>query len=351
MSSSRRCAVAALVLILGSNAAASVAASDPSHVDMVVGATGRDGGALAIRYDFSRPVLVTPSVSDGGFTRYSSTQPGFAAVPPGAGPGGGVEPLRDGVPVRLEAVAVDPDVSLKIGATTLDAPGKVVALGTAPNLHVHGEWGLLLPDGALAARRITLRLTTSARGYRPSAPYTFLVTNDPSLVTVPTTTTLPGVREQGLAGSRLTMVSAGDESKVTVVARDGRFTLTAGDDPRIAGAVVRFALRGSPAVELSHPLPAAGWRALRGGKGYRYGDRGRNGPIRMLVLRPGRGIKLHAAGAGLPAMPTTAPERVELVIEAPAGRWCLLFRDLARFRPGKRLVAAPAPAPASCPGT
>lgn len=324
------------------------AASDPTHVDMLVGATARNGGTLALRYDFSRPVLVTPSVSDSGVTRYTTTQPGFTAVT--ADSGTGLEPVRDGVPLRVEAVAADPDVSFKLGATTLDGPGTSAALGSAPNLHVHGEWRLLLPDGVLAARRITFRLTTSAVGYRASPPYTFVVTNDPAQATVPTTT-LPSTREEGLAGTRLTMRSGRSGSVLTVVARDRRFLLAAADDPRRSGAIIRIAFRGVPGGTVPSELPAERWTALRRARGYRYTARDRTDPIRALVLRTGRGITLRARGASLPAVPAAAPDTVEILFEIGGGRWCLSFSDFARFRAGKRLVATSAPAPASCPAS
>ncbi len=322
---------------------------EPSHVDMLVGATARSGGALAIHYDFARPVLVTPSVSDSGVTRYTTTQPGFTAVDPQSQTGPGLEPIRDGVPIRVEATAVEADASFKVGTITLDAPGKSAPLGTAPNLHVHGEWRLVLPDGVLAARRISLRLTTTAAGYRPSSEYTFVLTNDPAFSIPTTTTTLPAAHDQPLAGTRLALATGKAKTALQLIARDAGLSLDQGDDPRRDGATLRLTLQGPTPSDVRFALPPARWRALPRGRGFRFVGTAASEPVRSLRVQAGRGLVLRAEGSALPLVPPTPPDAIALVLEIGTRRWCLVFSDLARFRPSRRLLAAATPAPSSCP--
>jgi hypothetical protein len=165
--------------------------------DLIIGSSADGAGSLRAAFDFSRRVLVTPSVSLGGITVHTATDPGFDAfVSDDAA--GGYFALDAGTVVRVEIAALDADVSLKVEATTLDAPGESALLGTMPALHVHPEWRLILPDGVLASRRVSFRLVSPAGPYAPSDVYVLTVTNDPAPPT--TTTTLPGTPTTTLAG-------------------------------------------------------------------------------------------------------------------------------------------------------
>lgn len=326
---------AALALLAAATASQGAA---PIDVDLVIGASGAAGGDLALRHDFTRPVAVTPSLSVDGVTRYTTTQPGFDAVDPLTEAGPGFHPVRDGVPLRLAVTAVEPGLSFKLGAAVLDAPGEEAVIGTAPNLHVHGEWRLELPDGVLAARRIAFRLETSAPAYRPSPAYELLVTNAPDAPPVSTTsTTLPAGAGQPLAGSRLALRPR--RSLVVTSSDDAVAAPAAGgpDDPVRAGGRLRIAASGGDTTTLE--LSPHRWRALAGGRGFRFAGR----QVRV-VLRAGRSLRIALAGAvDVPAgLPTTA---VDVTLDAGTRRWCLHFDGTPR---GRRWVAGPAPAPEAC---
>lgn len=156
--------------------------------DILLGAT--PAGQLAAAYDFGLRVMVTPGPSFGGVTIWSGTAPGFDLL---VSAENGLVPLTAGTTVAMELTALEADVSVKIGDAILDAPGSSAGLGAAPMVHLHPEWRLVLPDGAIATRAVSFRLTSASPGVSPSAVYTALVTNDPTPPPTTTTTSLaPG---------------------------------------------------------------------------------------------------------------------------------------------------------------
>lgn len=156
--------------------------------DILVGRTA--SGQLATAYDFGRRILVTEGPSFGGVTLWSGTDPGFDLL---VDPEADLLPLSPGTQLGIEVTALEADVSMKLGDDILDAPGDAATLGTAPLAHIHPEWRLALPDGAIATRLVSFRLTSTAAGVGASAIYTATVTNDPTPPPSTTTTTLaPG---------------------------------------------------------------------------------------------------------------------------------------------------------------
>jgi hypothetical protein len=319
-------------------------------VDMIIASRASGGGALVLRHDTSRPVLVTPSLSSDGTTRYTTTQPGFEALFRAEG---GLFPLKNGTPVRMEITAIDPGVSFKLGTATLDTVGETAPIGQMPNLHVHGEWRLLLPDGVVGAYVLAFRLTTSARGYAASPAYVFTVTNSPEGAGASSTTTLPAPAAVGLAGAVLAL----RPSAVSVRSRDGAVGLGGGngspDDPTRVGARLRLQTEGAVPLDLRYDLPAAGWRTIgRSGrnKGYRYRDRGRRaGPVTAVTIRGGRGIAIAAKGMSLGPSLAAEPDAVSVVLDLGARRHCMRFGGTTRFRPARLFGARNAPPPAACP--
>jgi hypothetical protein len=152
--------------------------------DILVGAA--PGGQLATAYDFTQRVVVSAGPSFGGVTIWSGTDPGIDLL---VDPEDGLAPLTVGTELALELTAVEADVSVKIGDAILDAPGASALLGVAPAVHVHPEWRLVLPDGALATRAVSFRLISSSAAVSASVVYTALVTNDPTPPPTNTTTT------------------------------------------------------------------------------------------------------------------------------------------------------------------
>jgi hypothetical protein len=321
-------------------------------IDMIIASSGNGGGALVLRHDTSLPVLVTPSLSSDGTTRYTTTQPGFEAL---LRPEGGLFPLKDGTPVRMEITTVDPTVSFKMGAASLDVVGEAAPIGQMPNLHVHGEWRLLLPDGVIGAYRLAFKLTTTARGYTDSAVYAFTVTNSPSGGGggSTTTTTLPVPAPAHLSGAALTVRPA----TLAVRSRDAAVSLGGGsgssDDPTLVGAELRVVVaQAGLGFELPFDLPAAGWKPLGNpsrSKGYRYRDRGRRfGPITKVTIRRGRGIVIAGKGVSLGTALTTEPDSVSVVLGLGSQRYCMRFGGTTRFRPARRFDARNAPPPSAC---
>lgn len=318
-------------------------------VDMVIGASGPAGGTLRMVHDFTRPVVVTPSGSADGFTRWTTTQPGFDAVDPLTEAGPGLQAVKAGVPIRVELTSVDAGASFKLGSAVLDAPGESAAIATAPDLHVHGEWRLILPDGVIGSYTIAFRLTTTSPAYAPSPAYTFVVTNDPSAPPPTTSTTLAGIGDQRLAGARIALVARAGKpqrTRLAVASTDGALALD-GADPTVAGATVRLVAGGAAPFDVVLDLPAAGWRRIgRAGKGWRY--RG-VGPIRSATLRPGKGFALAGRGAGLPFTLAGEPDAVHIVLAVGVHRACLTFGGVTRWTASKRFTGRDAPAPGACP--
>jgi hypothetical protein len=181
----RRAGVLAAALVIGG--------ATPAwsyHVgDMIMGSTAASGGALEIRYDFSRKVRVSPSISLGGTTLHTGTDPGFDALDLPEPP---LNVLATSTPVTLEIIALDPPVSLQVRTAILDASGATAPLGNmtadGDGLHVHPTWRLALPDGIAGEYHLSFRLTTTAAQYRPSETYTLIITNSPEDASTTTTT-------------------------------------------------------------------------------------------------------------------------------------------------------------------
>jgi hypothetical protein len=137
--------------------------------DMIVGSTADGGGDLAVEYDFDEPVVVTLSTSIGSFILYTASEPGFDLLVRDE-PEESFYVLSGGVDVRLEVVEIEPGVQIKIGDAVLDAVGESAELGTTPELHLHPEWQLVLPeDAAPGEYGVSFKLTTTSSVYGESA--------------------------------------------------------------------------------------------------------------------------------------------------------------------------------------
>jgi len=85
--------------------------------------------------------------------------------------------LPDGVTVGLQVVSIDPVLSLKFDAGTLNAAGQSIAFGTTPGIHADLEWQLALPGGTPfgPGYPVTLKLTTTSSGFTDSTQFTEIV--------------------------------------------------------------------------------------------------------------------------------------------------------------------------------
>jgi hypothetical protein len=134
------------------------------------------GGALTIRYDFSRKVQTFLSfcTPDRSQCLYTTIDPGFMAE---STPGEQDHPLLDGTTVRVEIVSADPGLSMSVNGVRLQTPGSSANLGTMPNIHVHPSWQLLVPGEEVGDYRISYKLTTESPAYGESVALTSIVTN------------------------------------------------------------------------------------------------------------------------------------------------------------------------------
>ena len=109
-----------------------------------------------------------------------------------------------------------------------------------------------------------------------------------------------------------------------------------GDDPVRHGGSLRI-LSATASFDVTHALPADGWRyAGRQGRDRGYRFKG-SGPIRSIRLKRGR-LKVKAGGTALGSSLATPPEPVHVVLGIGQHRLCLRF-DGSEFAAGRRFVA------------
>jgi len=150
-----------------------------------------------------------------------------------------------------------------------------------------------------------------------------------------------------LTGAKLALGASGDpaRTKLAVLSRDPAVGLA--DDPTQQGGTLRVAGIG---FDDTYPLPAAGWTALRGGTGWRYrDDKLVAGPIKLVIVKPGKLLKATGKGAGLGHSLAQDPRPVDVVLTVGTQQSCLRFGGTTSFTIDRRFKAKTAPAPASCP--
>lgn len=141
--------------------------------DMFLGASASGSGTLAIDYDFGTEVAAPLSLTANGTNLFVAVDPGFNPILTDEP---GFFALAEGTEIAIEVTAVDPGVSMKLNGEILEAPGDSAVLGTMPDVHVHPEWQVALPeDAALETRTITFKATSSSSGYFESDEYTLIL--------------------------------------------------------------------------------------------------------------------------------------------------------------------------------
>ena len=176
MAARRGAALASLALVAALGCGPSPDNFPDEHVDIAIASDESGGGSLAADYDFDEPIEVFESAMIGGFTLWSGADPGFEMLESDE-PDEGFYALEDGVTVSLEIVALDPAAQFKFGEVTLDEPGDSVVLGTTPELHGHGEWQLVLPEGVdTGSYELSFRFTTTSAQYSASPSATVTIT-------------------------------------------------------------------------------------------------------------------------------------------------------------------------------
>lgn len=161
-----------LVVLVAGGCGPSPANFPDEHFDVLIAATDEGGGELAADYDFSEPVPVFLSATLGGLDLYSAADPGFAPLETNE-PDEGFYVVEDGVDVSFEITAIDPGVRVKFGTVTLDEVGDSVVIGTTPELHTHGEWQVVVPEGTTAGEfSLSFRFVSDSPVYGASEPVT-----------------------------------------------------------------------------------------------------------------------------------------------------------------------------------
>jgi hypothetical protein len=140
---------------------------------------------------------------------------------------------------------------------------------------------------------------------------------------------------------------------LVLVAKDVTLTLGTGnhdtDDPVLHGGSLRVMSRTGDGFDTTYDLPAARWR-YRGRAGANRGYAlKRAKPIRMMVVRAGRLVKVKAKGGELGHVLGSNPEPVHVVLQLGGRHWCWTFGGAVTFAPDKTFVAKGAPVAAACP--
>jgi hypothetical protein len=150
-----------------------------------------------------------------------------------------------------------------------------------------------------------------------------------------------------LAGKKLLL----KEQLVKTLAKDPAVSLGAGngsvDDPTLHGGSLRVV---SPGFDATFDLPASAWKTLgKPGKNKGYKLK-KADPVKSVVVKAGKLIKVVAKGAGVAPPLATSPEPASVVIEFGTQRYCATFGGTVKFKDGKKFTAKKAPAPGECPG-
>ena len=141
--------------------------------------------------------------------------------------------------------------------------------------------------------------------------------------------------------------------KLSLVSKDPAISLGAGngsaDDPTLVGGTLRVVASGGDGVDATYDLPSSAWKLVGkegAGKGYALK---KAMPIKSIVVKPGKQIKITGKGADLNQSLASDPETVSVVLSLGELRYCFTFGGTAEFKPGKKYLAKDAPAPVVCP--
>lgn len=169
-----------------------------------------------------------------------------------------------------------------------------------------------------------------------------------------TTTTAPLL----LGTRRLLLKDAPDPARrrFMLFSKDSALAISgsSSDDPTVVGATLRVRTAagcGGP-CDATYALPADGWHRIGASgdtRGYGYGDRQlAAGPVRTLLVKSGKALKIAAKGAQLAHALTSSPAPVDVVLTLGTRQMCLRAGGATRFTSGRKYSATGSPAPAAC---
>jgi glucose/arabinose dehydrogenase len=168
------------------------------------------------------------------------------------------------------------------------------------------------------------------------------------------------IGDQLLSGKRLVLRDNPSDStrkRINVTSKDTLINLGLSNgssaDPVQHGGSVRVVTSAGAMFDDTYPLPMGpSWSYIGNqgdNRGYRYKDPLlANGPIRTVMVRPGKVIKVVGKGAGLGHSLGTNPDPVQVELTTGDQNYCMSFGGGA-FSADQKYIAADTSAPGSCP--
>ncbi|HLY38946.1 MAG TPA: hypothetical protein VKU61_12970 [Candidatus Binatia bacterium] len=176
---------------------------------------------------------------------------------------------------------------------------------------------------------------------------TTTTTQGATSTTTTTTTTFPPGTATPLAGTKLALkTNPKNAAKKSLAILLHGANIALGDPVGHGGGSVRVFTTSGDAFDDTYPLPASRWKSIAKGKGFKYVDP--SGPIRLVIVKQGKMVKVTGQGGGLMDTLAANPDPVRVLIAAGSEGYCAEFAG-GHFAAGKKYIAANAPPPASCP--
>jgi hypothetical protein len=127
-------------------------------------------------------------------------------------------------------------------------------------------------------------------------------------------------------------------------------------DPTLHGATLRLFTEVGDQFDVTYQLPRDNWfhvGNVGNNAGYTYRDlTSVNGPIKLVLVRPGDATKVKGGGGELAFSLLTNPNPVQAVLTfGSSTQLCMSFGGLAKFIPNVAYKSIRAPAPGSCPAS
>ncbi len=163
------------------------------------------------------------------------------------------------------------------------------------------------------------------------------------------------VPQQRLLGKKLVLkVNAEPENtSLTLLSKDPASDLGGGngstDDPTLHPSRVHLYAVGGDQFDITYVLDQASWQTVSDpgdNLGYKYVDRAHlHGPIKTVVVKPGKVVKVVGKGPLLGHTLTTDPTPVRALLTLGGKTYCLQFGGTRTFTPGTSYKAVDALAP------
>jgi hypothetical protein len=141
--------------------------------------------------------------------------------------------------------------------------------------------------------------------------------------------------------------------RLVLLVKDAGITLGRGngsaDDPTLQGGSLRVVATGGSGFDDTYDLAATGWRYIKKAgdeRGYKFS---KGTPVRKVLLKPGKVLKIVAKGDALGQDLTLEPTAVQVEVRLGEQRYCLAFTDGLVFKSGTKLLGKNAEAPPACP--